>query len=109
MQQLCWLRKDHTYRKGTYLCNGPGILHYFNDTNHGARCHAAIGDELQVQALLLPQLFGAGDSYVCARGPFTGYLCFMQGLTFSKRENILRVIMSCLRSSPNLRISRVGL
>ena len=28
--------------------------------------------------------------------------------TFSNRENILSVIMSCLRSSPNFRMSRVG-
>jgi len=28
--------------------------------------------------------------------------------TFSNRENIFSVIMSCLRSSPNFKISRVG-
>ena len=41
----------------TDLCNGFGILHYFDVACVGACCYATIRNELQIQAILLPELW----------------------------------------------------
>ena len=50
------------------------------------------------------------NSYLSFIGQVIHWLPWIQNFvrTFSNRENILSVIMSCLRSSPNFRMRRVG-
>ena len=117
-----------------YLFDGFGIFHDLNEPSLWASGHAAIWDQLQIQSLLLPELNNREKNssiatYIAVIYTHTEYLtrsllsmppihavqqnplCSYSKVspTFSKRENILRVIISCLRSSPSFRMSRMGL